>query len=506
MKIYTSEHIKALEHIAVEDGVSMEMLMDNAGRAVAEFILAKTDVRHRKIAILCGKGNNGGDGYVAANILFEHEALVEVILTQGEPASELSQNAFGKLQPIIPVMDYLKNPDMIHSLVKDADIIVDAVFGFGFKGEIKEPLAGLIELANNNTGMKFAVDVPSGVHCDIGTVSRACFRADYTITFTGIKPGLLVHPGKSFCGEVHVASVGINQTEINSHQTHMYYLSDKEAKALLINRNPVSNKGSFGKLLMICGSMGMLGACMMAAKGALRSGVGLLNIAVTKELYPMIAPHIPEPVYTILDYSTEEATKESEEKLESAIKSASAIVCGCGLGKDAEKYVPLLIEEAEVPMVLDADALNCIANNMDLIEKSKSQIIVTPHPGEMSRLTGKSIADIQSDRINTASNFAEKHSVITVLKGSGTVISAPDGETWLNLTGNAGMAKGGSGDVLAGIISSLLAQGMKPEDAAVLGVFIHGRAGDIATEKFGQISMLPTDLIDCLPDAYKSIN
>ena len=514
MKVYTSENIKALEQIAVSKGISMKTLMTNAGNQVYEQIKRTfppngENLKNQKVVVLCGKGNNGGDGYVCANRLFESNALVRVILTQGPPSTELALNAFEELYSPIPVYEWNdENKADILSYIDEADIIVDGIFGFGFRGSVRGSLCDIIEKVNSSNALVYSIDMPSGLTCDNTEPTGLAIKANFTTTFTAIKPALTAPSSSSYAGLCHVASVGIDKADIEAYETNLYTLTDKEAISFMSNKlnRPISaNKGTFGKLVLICGSMGMIGACMMAAKGALRSGVGLVNIVLTKEMYPLIAPQIPEPIYTILDFDNLDAKKRSFEKLTSALSSATAVVMGCGLGETAEKYVPIVLENANCPVVLDADALNYISQHKPLLENRNYPIIITPHPGEMSRLSGLSVKEVQADRIKIATTFTKDNGVYTVLKGSGTIISTPDGKTYINTTGNPGMSKGGSGDVLAGILGSLLAQGLTPEDAAVLGVYVHGKAGDLAAEKFGQISMQPTDLIEFIKDVFTNL-
>lgn len=512
MKIYTSENIKALEKLSTEKGTSMAELMTNAGNAVADAVLGEfPSVQGKKLVILCGKGNNGGDGYVCANRLFENNALVRVVLLQGPPATGLAMNAFKELYSAIPVHDFCQEDEDgkadILSYIANADVIVDGIFGFGFKGAVRGYLTDIIKAVNVSEAFKLAIDVPSGVCCDSGEVLGEAVKADFTVTFTAAKPSFFIEPGKSYCGKFKVASVGIDGADIKNMPTEFAVLTDSDAKKLMPTRKSDSNKGTFGKLVIVCGSMGMIGACIMCAKGALRSGVGLVNIVVTKDIYPLIAPILPEPIFTVLDFENLDAKKKSFEKLTYALSSASSVVMGCGLGELAEKYVPLILENCVCPILLDADALNYISKHMGLLENRNYPIIVTPHPGEMSRLTGKEIKEIQSHRLETAKKFTEKYGVITLLKGSGTVVCSPNEgvSTHINISGNAGMAKGGSGDVLSGIIGSLAAQGLSPEKAAVLGAFVHGKAGDLAAETLGKTSVLPTDLIEYLPKVYSHI-
>ena len=273
----------------------------------------------------------------------------------------------------------------------------------------------------------------------------------------------------------------------------------------VFNRPDDSNKGTLGSLLCICGSYGMAGAAIMAGKAALRCGIGLLKIAVPKSIYPVCATNILESVYYPLEETSNGviASKNTDFLLEMCEKS-SAVVIGCGLSvcDDTKNLVQSVITNCEKPLVIDADALNCICNKPEILTNLKAPAIITPHPGEMARLLHSTPKTVNSSRENTAIDFAKKFGVVTVLKGAGTIIASPDGEVYINHTGNSGMATGGSGDVLSGIIGSLLAQGASPINAAAAGVFLHGTIGDLAAEKLGKISMLPTDMIDMIPTAY----
>lgn len=273
----------------------------------------------------------------------------------------------------------------------------------------------------------------------------------------------------------------------------------------VFNRPDDSNKGTLGSLLCICGSYGMAGAAIMAGKAALRCGIGLLKIAVPKSIYPVCATNILESVYYPLEETSNGiiSSKNTDFLLEMCKKS-SAVVIGCGLSvcDDTKNLVQSVITNCEKPLVIDADALNCICNKPEILKNLKAPAIITPHPGEMARLLHSTPKTVNSNRENTAINFAKKFGVVTVLKGAGTIIASPDGEVYINHTGNSGMATGGSGDVLSGIIGSLLAQGAAPINAAAAGVFLHGTIGDLAAEKLGKISMLPTDMIDMIPTAY----
>lgn len=498
MKVLSAAEIRALEECAVDAGVSWEELMENAGAACADHIREITDVEGRSVVILCGKGNNGGDGFVIARLLNAAGAEVSVVLMQGAPSTELSQQAYDRLTRGINI--YL--PRDAFRLIDGADIIVDAIFGFGFKGTLPKNMESVVEYANAAHALRISVDIPSGAECDTGAVTGVCFKAEHTVTFTAMKPAGVIYPAAGYGGKTVVRRVGIKDEFINMMPIDIHSVELSSIRPLFPKRDPEGHKGTYGRLLLICGSVGMAGAAIMAARAALRSGVGLLNIAIPHPLYQIMSQAVPEAVFTL--YDTDDSM---ESCIGEALSKADVCLIGCGLGTAAyaERLVEYVLKNAGCRLVLDADALNIISASPEKLHVAKKPVIITPHPGEMSRLCGRSISDIARDRIGTAKEFAAKHGAYVVLKGAGTVTAAPDGEVFINTTGNPGMAKGGSGDVLAGIVGSLSAQGMRPLEAAYSAVYIHGAAGDICAEELSQHSMLPTDIIDTLPKAFLKI-
>lgn len=498
MVVLKAAEIRGLEECAVESGVSMETLMENAGAACADFIQEKLSVRDKSAVILCGKGNNGGDGFVIARLLSKAGAKVTVVLMQGAPSSALAKQAYDKMHKGIEII-------LARSAAKyvdKADLIVDAIFGFSFHGKLPQAMEPLVARANASKALRVSVDLPSGAICDTGAVEGACFRAQYTVTFTAMKPAGVVYPAAAYSGLTVVRQVGIRKEflQMLPYDTESVLLGG--LCPLFPKRNPEGHKGNYGRLLMLCGSIGMAGACIMAARAALRSGVGLLNIAIPHALYPILAPAVPEAVFTLYDPDETLAAC-----VEAALKKADACLVGCGLGTApyAERIVDTVLEKADCPLIFDADALNILSKAPEKLLTPRVPVIVTPHPGEVTRLSRKTMEDIRADRIRAAKEFASKYRVITVLKGAGTITAAPDGEVRINTTGNAGMAKGGSGDVLAGMVAALAAQGMKPFEAAYAAVCIHGAAGDRCTERLSEHAMLPTDLIEALPQIFLEI-
>jgi yjeF C-terminal region, hydroxyethylthiazole kinase-related/yjeF N-terminal region len=499
MRAYFSEEIRKMEENAEKQGILLARAMQSAGKALFDEI-SRVQTKG-KIVILCGKGNNGGDGFVCANLLAEQNLEVTVILLCGEPTADLAKTAYAEMPETVKKL-FLNTSTGLKRAKKEletASVILDAVFGFGFKGALKGKVLELISFANGLLCRKIAADIPSGIECDTGAVYKTAFQANVTVTFHALKPAHVSYPGKAFCGVTKVVSLNITGTNLTEAKG-MLLTDEKYVYEKFSVPNIQSNKGDFGKLLLICGSYGMAGACIMAARAALRTGAGLVQIFTSEKLYPILASEIPEAVFIISNY---ENKKETENKLKSALEKSTACLTGCGLGEYRNFLCDIVYRHCKIPLVLDADALN------DMAEKQKdgefffeNPTLLTPHPGEMARLCGCTIADIQQNRILTAKESAKKYNAVVLLKGAGTVIANSSGKLAVNSTGNPGMAKGGSGDVLAGIISSLAAQGMDLYSAAIVGAYVHGKAGDYCAEKYSMRAMLPTDLIEMLPKVY----
>lgn len=497
--VLDSQATKSLEQQAVQQGVSYFTLMENAGAAAALHLKAKAAGKH--LAIVCGKGNNGGDGFVVARQLSPVAEKISVILVQGTPVTDSAEQMFKRLPHTVEIFNWQTDTEAGRMALYSADIIVDAVYGIGFRGSLPGELHPLAEAIANAGAQVVALDLPSGIQCDTGEIHGVCIPADETISFSVAKPAHLVEPGKSCCGKVTVVSVGIPEELIHTCPTS-FALTSSGMEWLQHKRSANTNKGTYGTLLTLCGSSGMAGAAMLSARAALRSGVGLVDMALPESLYPIVAPVLPEPVYTPLQQtSTGAVTEEAIHLLNEKLLGASAVLMGCGLGTGAfaRSLVRRVLSCISVPLVLDADGINILAENIDILKTVRVPLILTPHPGEMARLMNTTAAEIQLHRLQYAKEFAMQHRVVLVLKGSGTIVAAPDGRAFFNPTGNPGMAKGGSGDVLAGMIASFTAQGVPPLQAALTGVYLHGLAGDRCADKWSERGMLPSDLIEELP-------
>lgn len=495
MKIVTVSQMKELEKCSDENGVSYLMLMKNAGAVLGKWIEKfMCDNMCSRAVLLSGSGNNGGDCFIAAQYLKSIGKDVSVALVCGVPRTETAVSAFSLMDGVTVLTHY----EDIKKAVMEAGVIVDGVFGTGFHGELDSSIASLFSM--NSDAFRIAVDVPSGGNAANGKVSEGCFRADVTITFGFKKFGMTQQPLKEYCGKTIVSDIGIPE-----RCTDVYPVIIEPGfsyiPALLKKRTIDSHKGTYGTLVSVTGSRYMPGAAFLSGKSALRSGLGLLKQCMIPENILPAAAAFPEPVY--IPMKTDENGCYTEDNYSEIIKQtekSSALLIGCGLGTSecAANLVKKLIENANCPVILDADGINCIKDYTEIIDKAQAGIILTPHPAEMARLMGMSTSEIQDDRYGACMKFLELHpNAVVVLKGAGT-ITAGRGSLYVNNTGNPGMSTGGSGDVLAGIIASFAAQGISLQASAVLGVWIHGRAGDLAAEKYSMHSLLPEDITDSL--------
>lgn len=505
MIILNAENTRKAELKSTEGNITLLELMENAGKAAAQFMIDNLDINNKNIAIICGKGNNGGDGYVIARHISSCNKNITIILASSEPSTEDSIIMFARSHDIKHIY-YKDDKEIAIKCIENADIIIDCIFGIGFKGIPRKPIDEIIETINNSNGIKVSIDVPSGIDCDSGFITDCCVKADYTVTFTTLKPCHVIYPAKDMCGKVHVAQVGIDKS-IYEDMSNIQTIDYNYVKHCFKKRKANSNKGDFGKLLSICGSVGMAGAAILAAKSAMHSGVGLVYCAAPEKTADIIASNITEAVMVYLKQNNEgRISSENIERLLKEIKIKSACLIGCGLGNDKDIFeiVSQMISNSKIPLIIDADGINAINLNKDILNKCASDIILTPHPGEMARLCSVTPADIQNHRLEYALSFIKKYNVTLVLKGANTIIASKEG-IFINTTGNAGMAKGGSGDILAGMIASFSAQGMSALNAAACGVYLHGLAGDMAAARLSQTAMLPSNMISMLPEIFLQI-
>ena len=516
MKLPTAEQMRTLDAVAIKRfGIPSIVLMENAGRGAVDTLINHLgDPAGQVVSIFVGPGNNGGDGLVIARHLHQKGARPQVFLLA--KADKLTGDAAINLAIVqklpVPVYPLLKADDLaeIEELLIASWAVVDAIFGTGLKREVKGHFAEAIKRINRLPCPVLAVDVPSGLDSDSGQPLGFCVQADFTATLGLAKPGLVLHqPGSQFVGDLAVIDIGIPPQAVDEAAIQTELLTRQVVANWLAPRKPTAHKGTFGHLLVAAGSTGKTGAAALCAMGGLRGGAGLVTLAVPHNLNPILETLVVEAMTIPLAKSTDHLAESDYKAIKHAMADKQAMAVGPGLGCDKEtvKLVRKLYRETEIPMVIDADGLNCLAMDTGILKKASGPRILTPHPGEMARLTGLSTAHIQANRLQVASDFAKKHHLFLVLKGAGTVIAAPDGEIAVNTTGNPGMASGGVGDVLTGLIGGLLAQGLSPWQAACLGVYAHGLAGDLLAEENGiNMGYLAMEVAHQLPMALEEIN
>lgn len=501
MKAVTTEQIRQLDQRAIAAGIPGEELMERAGFAVARAAVEFLKKRDARLVLLfAGKGNNGGDAIVAARHLAGagcHPALVLLCRRdelRGDPLLHLQRLVSG-----VPIYE-LPGAEQLREIAAATGpaVVVDGLLGTGLRGDVREPYAGAIRFINELGLPVVAIDVPSGIDSDTGAVHGVCVRADVTVTMGLPKIGLLQPAATDFVGSLRVADIGYPSSFVPEIQSDVELLTGGDVAPLLPRRGPSSNKGDFGHLLIIAGSEGYTGAPVLCAHAAARTGAGLVTLAVPRAIYPIVAARCPPEVMPrpVDDWDALPADGRFD-----------ALAIGPGLGQqpDVQKMVGKLMAASSPPLVVDADALNVIARDMAVLKKARTPMVFTPHPGEMGRLVGKTAKEVQARRWELAGSFAAEHDVVLVLKGAGTVVTDKSGKLRINSTGNPGMAKGGMGDVLTGMIGALLAQGLDACAAACAGVFLHGLAGDIARERHGERSMQASDLIACLGAAFETL-
>jgi len=509
MKIVSAEEMRAIDRATSERfGVASLTLMENAGAAVADYVLSHHATAGR-IVVLCGKGNNGGDGFVAVRRLQEQGKNVQVILL-ADPGDLRGDAAvmFGKLpQPAIAVhsSEELKSERVRQALL--ADLYVDAILGTGFKPPVSGLYADAIAILNAGKVRVIAVDIPSGADADvIGPQKGIIARADAVVTFTAPRPAHLFSTLTD--GPTVVAQIGSPREAVSS-ALQLNVITAADLAGLIGPRAEDSNKGNYGHVLVVGGSLGKAGAAAMAGMAVLRAGGGLSTVATAKSALGAIANFHPELMTELLPETDAGTISSSADgRIRELAEGKDVIAIGPGISRDSQsaELVRALVTSLPSPMVVDADGLNAFEGRAaELNGKNKDRmLVITPHPGEMARLAGCSIAEVQGDRLGTARNFAREHKLTVVLKGYRTLVVQPDGEAWVNTTGNPGMATGGTGDILTGIVAGMMAQHRKDAFKAVLAaVHLHGLAGDVMKAIVGEHSMVATDLLQGLPVAYR---
>jgi hydroxyethylthiazole kinase-like uncharacterized protein yjeF len=520
MKLVTPSQMRDIDAFAINElGIPGIVLMENAALKVfeqaADMLGGLNDLCGKNVLLLAGKGNNGGDAFAVARHLHCKGAGVLVYLLS--PRESVTGDARTNLDILdnldINVVDFSDDDNnksyiVLKSGMLRADLIIDGIFGTGFKGEMEGTAEKVVRILNTVETPILSIDIPSGLDGYTGKVTGSCVRADRTVTLCLPKKGLILNQGPEYSGELTVADIGIPDKAISHYKINIDLTEEKHIKTFLPKRNQDSHKGDYGRVMIISGSTGMTGSGCLASKAALRVGAGLVYIGAPKSLGYYYSSHTIEPI--VLALEDQGRGYLSDECIDLMLEEASkmdALAVGPGLSTKPGIFeiISALLKNCKVPLVLDADALNAIAHNTDILQEKASEIIITPHPGEMARLTKQTIAEIQENRIESARSFSQKWGVITVLKGSNTVVAMPDGYVSVNTTGNPGMSTAGSGDVLTGVIAGLLGQGLCPREAAIAGVYLHGMAGDMAAERLGQHGMIAGDITEQLPFAINRI-
>lgn len=491
MFVLTSEEIRNAEKKCFERYSTEGELMLKAGTVCYEEIIKKYSVAGKKIKVLCGNGKNAGDGFVIARLLYSYGADADIVLCDKEPSIPEPLEYYNQAR-----QSGVKVETFTESCL-DSDFIVDTMFGIGFHGETRKPFDKIFEVLSDYKGIIISVDTPSGTDATTGQVCKNCVKADFTIAISTLKYCHILPPASEYCGDIVTVDIGIPQ---NCYENNYAKVIDFETvKSVFPKRPKNSNKGSFGHQLNICGSYKMFGASVIAAKSALRSGVGLLKIVLPEKAYSLVANHLTQPIFEPVADNGDTFSASDCNKIVENLKWADSIVLGCGIGNndDTQQVVKSVLKNANCPIILDADGINAVKSSISILKDVKVPVVLTPHPGEMARLISSTVAEVQSNRITVAKEVAAKYGCVVVLKGANTVVT--DGEkVFVSLSGNSGMAMGGTGDMLSGIIGAFVAQKISAFDSAVAGVYIHALCGELTAKAVSCRGMTVDDMIERL--------
>lgn len=512
MKLVTAKEMKALDVQAQNDyAMPGILLMDNAAQAVAEAVHeALTALEGERVVIFCGGGNNGGDGLGAARWLQSYGVSVRAFVVgaaldavQGDAAIELAMftKAGGRVEALSTEDDWV----LAELAASKADVLVDALLGTGFHGELEGDVLRACELLNKSEKYILAVDVPTGVNADNGAVSENAVRADHTVTMALVKTGLLLYPGREYCGDIELADISMPVKLVEEYQSDKYRLTDEIVRELLPLRKANAHKGDAGRVVICAGSPGYTGAAALASDAAVKAGAGLVSLYTPLSSRDVLAIKLTEVmVHGLLERMPGILGGGAASDVASSAEAADVLAIGPGLGtsESTQEAVRTILQKITTPVVIDADALTALAGHTEILAAMQAQKVLTPHPGEMARLTGLEIAEIEADRINIAKKYAEQWQAIVVLKGAPTVIGCPNGTVYVNSTGNSSLATGGSGDVLTGIIAGLAAQEISLQEAAICGVYLHGLAAELTGIDIG---LAAGELAALLPQAREQV-
>ena len=501
--VLTPPQMRTAELSAAAHGVSVTALMENAGEALGRRVLnAAQKLMKKNILLICGNGNNGGDGYVAANFMLDSAADITII-TCGLPKTDLSKAAYaivaGRCE-IFSLEDAAERPEII----ENAEIIVDCVFGIGFHGELSHELKRLFMKCTLSSAYLIACDCPSGINCMSGRISPGAFEADETLTFHKPKLGMLMSPAKEHCGKIITVEIGIGDY-VEEYANVKIMRTDAElAASFLPYRSEDSHKGIYGKVVMVCGSFSYPGAALIASEAALRSGVGIVNLCTHIRAVGGAAERMPECTYTVVDFDDNGfMTEKAADAILRSMERAGAAVIGCGLGRTegTEKLVCELIRRAKCPLIIDADGINCLSAHIDVLKEKQTEIILTPHPAELARLCGTDTSSVMLDMFGHACEIAEQYGVTVHAKNTQTLTVGMN-TCYITDFGCSALAKGGSGDMLAGLIGGLMAQGIGADRACVLADYIMGTSARALCKELSPRGVVAGDIIKRFPRTF----
>jgi len=514
MRLVKASEMHEMDRLTIEEiGIPGVVLMENAARGAARVFLAHfAPALNSHVLILCGRGNNGGDGYVMARVLSEAGLKVTVIVLA--EFKKIAGDALVNLEILrrmgleiqeVPSEEQWKKQ---RRHLKDSEFIIDGLLGTGLNSSVRGFYARVIEEVNRANKPVTAIDIPSGLNADTGQVMGVAVQAALTVTFGFPKIGQIVFPGAGLVGRLVRIDIGIPDAVAERISPRVRLIEAGEFHDLFDSEKPDIHKGNRGHLLVLAGSTGKTGAATLTSLGALRAGAGLVTLGIPKSLNPIVENKMTEAMTCPLPETAESSLSlEAEKEIFKLMEGKTAVAIGPGLSTHAETslLVRRIVARCPLPMVIDADGLNALSSDPDALAKCRGRAILTPHPGEMARLAGISTAEVQINRIGAAETFAQKHGCCLVLKGARTVIAEPEGPIHINPTGNPALSSGGSGDVLTGLIGGFLARGWDPTRSAVAGVYLHGMAADLLSEEMGQSGILAGELLDVIPRLASSL-
>jgi len=532
MYLVTAKQMQTIDKSTIESfGIPGQVLMENAGRGAVDMLL-KTfpEIRSSRVSVLAGRGNNGGDAFVMARYLIEkgietntfllssrekvtgdaraNLILLEKLISENSNRSPLVAKGHASSKDtlksaLIEIPD-LKSFRKHRSTIVNHHLFIDGILGTGLNSDVRGFFKEVIETLNALSKPIFSIDIPSGLNADSGQPMGVSIRAEATATFGFAKTGHMLYPGKGLTGTLEVIDIGIPGFIARNEDLSVHLMEHHLIQSMFRPREAQSHKGTYGHLLLVAGSTGKTGAAALAANAAMACGTGLVTLAIPESINSIMETKVTEPMTVLLPESKRGHISHTALNiiLKELVADKKVVAAGPGLGMDEStiKLVHGMVEEITLPMVLDADALNAIAVNPYILKNRKAATVVTPHPGEMARMAGKTTAQVEKNRVETATQFASEFNVIVVLKGASTLIALPDGTLHICPTGNPGMASGGMGDVLTGMVAGLIAQNFEPSEAAMAAVYIHGLCGDILAQKRGAFGFVASDMVQIIPE------